>query len=469
MVIPLGMAGRPRSRAPIASIAITILSLIALLVAVARSSGPALSPQFHAFWKAHPYLRLPAEARERVTDEEIRQNKSRAEEMEKKARERQQAIVKAPVPIPDDMDPDEEPLIDVLPVDHLRDGTQPGATNLRGQEPDERQVGFMLASEQEQLDALAHSDELPDFMVLMDGQLSRSRFLIAMLLHPASALVIGMALFVIIGPAIEGALTWVAPPIAFALGTLFCALFQLLAFPKVGPQFHGVAGGLAACIGLFAVQFFGEHIKVVHFFLIRPQVTEWRAPVFAGIWCAIQAVLVLFALGHSHGPDIWAASLAQISGQLFGCALGVAAGFVLKLMPMSEHLEARADSDDTNRPLTPLERADQLLAEGNDIAALDGYREILRLDPRNVPAQFGLSRVLFLMGENEEGSRVFDAVVARWVAAGTALLIGPAVKVVVKDLDPRELRPEHAGLVAPHLDMLDPAKAQVAREVAARA
>lgn len=420
LLIPIGLADFPLRRTPWISIAIGLTCLVVHLQTEAPEQEVRkfhMSAELREYWSDHPYLVPPVGIAAVVPPDEVR--KARAAYDQQKA-----------------------------------DGTLPDAETLARE---------MTTWESLFVAATRTSPSYEWGLVPARGW-AQPGWISAMFLHGSWLHLIGNLLFfAVVGPTLEQLLSPIVFLGFYLVGGVTAGLGQVLVNPHSEIPMIGASGAIAACMGAFTVRFASDHVRLIFFRGLGPRLVEWPAWIWAALW-VFEQLLMVFLNGAAGGG---VALVAHLSGFAFGMAV---AG-VLRATGWGGGLEDRAPSEESSRePGDPLSRAEALVDRKDLPGAVRAYRTLLWNEPDNIPAKWGLVRVLFRTGERAEASRLFNEVLRKWLDAGHAnqFLIQRAVGVVGHQLDPRELSPDCARAVAPHLEGIDEALAVAAYEVAGR-
>jgi membrane associated rhomboid family serine protease len=286
----------------------------------------------------------------------------------------------------------------------------------------------------------------------------------AMFLHGSWLHLIGnFIFFAVVGPALEELLSPLVFLGFYLLGGVIAGLGQVLVNPHSEIPMIGASGAIAACMGAFTLRFASDQVRLIFFRGFAPRIVEWPAWVWAGLWVFEQLLMVLLHGVSGGGVALFA--------HLSGFAFGMAAAGLMRVTGWGGGLEARAPPEESSgEPRDALSQADAL-ADRHDLpGAIRVYRNLLRSEPDNIPAKWGLARILFQTGETTEASRLFNEVLRKWLEGGRTnqFLIKQAVGAVGRQLDPRELSPDCARAIAPYLESIDQALAVTAYDIAAR-
>jgi membrane associated rhomboid family serine protease len=432
MVIPLGLVEAPPTRKPWACFAIAFLSTGVLVLHDMLEVGPPTAEEkaarFTEYWRAHPYLVPPKWLAPGLDQKQVA-----AAEAEAGRRASDHSL------------PDTETLaiegkewLHTLSSDEDPWALRWGFTPARGWS----QPGWVTAT-----------------------FLSSSWF----------ELVLNLIFFLVVGTVLEGGVGAVPLVLLYVAGGAVGRLVQASSDWESQVAMVSSAGAIAACMGAFTVRFWSDHLRVMLWRGLRPDLVEWPTWIWKGLWVVEQVVVSIVWSGNIPGPRAGASrpfdepkGASMFVAHLAAFALGGGVALVLR------QVRPRAPQEKSVRVAVPvvddaLSRAEALADKGNLPGAIQAYNAIVTREPGNVPARWGLVRAMFRAGQDAEASRLFDEVLAQWLARGNRFIVRQAVGLVGHQLDPRALQPARAAAVGAELEHMDRERAIAAYEVAARA
>ena len=392
IVFPIGVEDAEVNRLPWVSIGIAALCCIAFLFSWVIPEHPmgideGSLGEVIRYWQEHPYLQLPEAFKDRFVPRRVR-------------------------------------------------------THLRAESSDNRPDDETVQKEQATLEAMAGRVlELSDRSTLRKFSLIPARgifqlgWLTHMFLHFGWMHLLGnLFFFYLVGPLMED--IWGRP--LFAGFYLACGLVaggaHALLDPSSSTMMVGASGAIAACMGAFALRYAKRGVRLAYFIWI---LRIWRGTTFWPAWlCGLLWFLNEGWNFLRSGGDSGVAVMAHLGGFAFGAllALGLRASGV-----ESKYVAPKVEATFTWQQHPSIQNAQAALERGELSAAAAAYREAFAADPKNLEAQFGLTKIALLEKRTAEGAQRLDSLLTRLLAQSSREEALHWIEDLLPHLEPKQL------------------------------
>ncbi len=254
--------------------------------------------------------------------------------------------------------------------------------------------------------------------------------------------------FYLVGPLLEDVWGRVYFGLFYVAGGLFAGFAHYLLDPHSQAMMAGASGAIAACIGAFTFRYATRRIRFAYFIWY---VRIWRGTrmIPAWLWGLFWFGSELFDFYLTRGK-----SGVAVMAHLGGFGFGFAFAMLLRLTGVESRFVAPSvQSTHTWQQHPALQQGLEAFERGEHDAAQSAFEEVLKAEPENADAHFGLAKVLLARGQEGAHGRL-ERVFARLGAKGQNEELSRMARELGANLDASQLSPNVAFKVATALDLV---------------